>query len=43
MLHRRLGHGYMQAWEDRFPELARLGASPDAVAATIAKWKAATW
>ena len=43
LLHRRLGDGYVEAWESRFPELARLGASPGAFAAAFARWKESPW
>ncbi|MEV0405437.1 hypothetical protein [Actinoallomurus sp. NPDC050550] len=43
LLHRRVAAGYVEAWEGRFPELARRGASPEAFAAARAKWEAATW
>lgn len=43
LLHRRLGHGYVEAWEGRFPELARLGTSPEAFAVALARWEASTW
>lgn len=43
LLHRRMGHGYVEAWEERFPELARLGSSADAFGDLFARWKAASW
>lgn len=43
LLHRFLGHGYMQAWEDRFSELARLGASEELRASTLARYKESSW
>ncbi|GAA0315353.1 hypothetical protein NE235_28110 [Actinoallomurus spadix] len=43
LLRRRLGEGYVEAWENRFVELAGRGASREAFAAARAKWQAATW
>jgi hypothetical protein len=43
LLHRRLSDGYAEAWESRFPELARLGVSTDAFAAAFARWKESPW
>lgn len=42
-LHARVAPDYVQAWEDRFPELARLGADREAVEHAIARWRAAAW
>ncbi|GAB3963738.1 hypothetical protein GCM10029978_022590 [Actinoallomurus acanthiterrae] len=43
LLHRRLGDGYVEAWEGRFPELARAGASPEAFEDAFELWKRSPW
>lgn len=43
LLRRRMGPGYIDAWERRFTELAEIGADVGADQAAVAKWRATTW
>lgn len=42
-LHYRVAEGFVQAWEERFPELARLGADRAVVRRAVERWKAESW
>jgi hypothetical protein len=43
ILRRRIAGGYTGAWEDRFPELARIATEAEADRVAVARWRATTW